>query len=72
MAIFKKKPAEDNSFAKIHRVKPLPNVLLSLFFILLAVGTVLPVLLVVSISISSSESLAYKRSTLLWKPSTRL
>ena len=72
MAIFKKKPAEDNSFAKINRVKPLTNVLLSLFFILLAVGTVLPVLLVVSISISSSESLAYKRSTLLWKPSTRL
>ena len=32
MAIFKKKPAEDNSFAKINRVKPLTNVLLSLFF----------------------------------------
>jgi AraC-like DNA-binding protein len=59
MAIFKKKPVEDNSFAKINRVKPLTNVLLSLFFTLLAIGTVLPVLLVVSISISSSESLAY-------------
>ena len=61
MAIFNKnkKPAEDNSFAKINRVKPLTNVLLSLFFTILAIGTVLPVLLVVSISISSSESLAY-------------
>ena len=61
MAIFKKtpKPVEDNSFAKINRVKPLTNVLLSLFFTLLAIATVLPVLLVVSISISSSESLAY-------------
>ena len=61
MAFFKKnnKPAEDNSFAKINRVKPLTNVLLSLFFIILAIGTVLPVLLVVSISISSSESLAF-------------
>ncbi len=59
MAIFKKKPAEENSFARINRVKPLTNVLLSIFFIILAIGTVLPVLLVVSISISSSESLAY-------------
>lgn len=61
MAIFKKtpKPVEDNSFAKINRVKPLTNVLLSLFFTVLAIGTVLPVLLVVSISISSSTSLAY-------------
>ena len=38
MAIFKKKsPAEINSFAKINRVKPLTNALLSLFFILMAV-----------------------------------
>ena len=61
MAIFKKnpKPAEDNSFAKINRVKPLTNVLLSLFFTIMAIGTVVPVLLVVSISISSSTSLAY-------------
>ena len=60
MAIFKKKaPAEISSFVKINRVKPLTNALLSLFFILMAVCTVLPVLLVVSISISSSESLAY-------------
>ena len=68
MAIFKKKPAEDNSFARINRVNPLTNVLLSLFFILLAVGTVLPVLLVVSISISSSESLAY--NGFAWIPSS--
>ena len=49
MAIFKKNPknVDDNSFAKINRVKPLTNVLLSLFFTLLAIGTVLPVLLVV-------------------------
>ena len=59
MAIFKKKPAEDNSFAKINRVKPLTNVLLSLFFTIMAICTVVPVLLVVSISISSSTSLAY-------------
>ncbi len=54
-----KKNMEDNSFAKINRVKPLTNALLSVFFIILAVGTVMPVLLVVMISISTSESLAY-------------
>ena len=59
MAIFKKKPEESNSFAKINRVKPLTNILLSGLFIIMALCTVLPVLLVVSISISSSESLAY-------------
>ena len=69
MAIFKKKPVEDNSFAKINRVKPLTNVLLSLFFTILAIGTVLPVLLVVSISISSSESLAY--NGFAWIPFSR-
>ena len=57
MAIFKKTPkqAEENSFAKINRVKPLTNALLSTFFIIMAICTVVPVLLVVSISISSSE-----------------
>jgi len=61
MAIFKKNPkqVDDNSFAKINRVKPLTNVLLSLFFIVMAICTVVPVLLVVSISVSSSESLAF-------------
>ena len=59
MAIFKKEPVDTNSFAKINRVKPLTNVLLSLFFTVMGLCTVLPVLLVVSISISSSESLAY-------------
>ena len=61
MAIFKKTPKtpDDNSFAKINRVKPLTNVLLSLFFTLMAIATVLPVLLVVSISISTSESLTF-------------
>ena len=61
MSIFKKNPkhVEDNSFAKINRVKPLTNVLLSLFFTLMAIATVVPVLLVVSISVSSSESLAF-------------
>ena len=55
-----KKTVEDNSFAKINRVKPLTNVILSVFFTLLAIGTVLPVVLVVMISISTPESLAYK------------
>jgi len=59
MAIFKKTPVETNSFAKINRVTPLTNAILSAFFIIMAICTVLPVLLVVSISISSSESLAY-------------
>ncbi len=60
MAIFKKKaPTEMNSFARINRVSPLTNILLSTFFVAMAICTVLPVLLVVSISISSSESLAY-------------
>ena len=47
MAIFKKTPkqVDDNSFAKINRVKPLTNVLLSLFFTIMAIGTVVPVLL---------------------------
>lgn len=54
-----KKTVGDNSFAKINRVKPLTNVILSVFFTLLAIGTVLPVLLVVMISISTPESLAY-------------
>ncbi len=69
MAIFKKTPKtpEDNSFAKINRVKPLTNVLLSLFFTIMAIATVVPVLLVVSISISSSESLAFNGFT--WIPS---
>ena len=53
----KVKNVEDNSFARINRVKPLTNALLSALFILLAIITVLPVLLVVSISISTSESL---------------
>ena len=61
MAIFKKNPksVDDNSFAKINRVKPLTNILLSIFFTLMAIATVVPVLLVVSVSISSSESLAF-------------
>ena len=61
MAIFKKTPkqVDDNSFAKINRVKPLTNILLSLLFTLMAIATVVPVLLVVSISVSSSESLAF-------------
>lgn len=54
-----KKEINDNSFAKINRVKPLTNALLSLFFTVLAIGTVLPVVLVVMISISTSKSLAY-------------
>ena len=59
MAIFKKQPVDTNSFAKINRVKPMTNVLLSLFFTVMGLCTVLPVLLVVSISISTGESLAY-------------
>ena len=43
---------DDNSFAKINRVKPLTNALLSLFFIIMAICTVVPVLLVVSISMA--------------------
>ncbi len=56
----KKEAAASNSFAQINRVKPLTNALLSGLFILIALGTVLPVLLVVMISLSTSESLAYK------------
>ncbi|MBQ7139695.1 MAG: carbohydrate ABC transporter permease [Clostridia bacterium] len=71
MAIFKKTPkqAEENSFAKINRVKPLTNALLSTFFIIMAICTVVPVLLVVSISISSSESLAF--NGFAWIPFSR-
>lgn len=54
------KEITDNSFAKINRVKPLTNALLSVFFTILAVVTVLPIVLVVMISISTSESLAFR------------
>lgn len=59
MAI-KNDKATSNSFAQINRVKPITNTLLSGLFILIALGTVLPVLLVVMISLSTSESLAYR------------
>ena len=55
-----KKAADENSFAKINRISPLTNALLSAFFITIAIATVLPVILVVMISLSTSESLAYK------------
>lgn len=55
----KEKEITDNSFAKINRVKPLTNALLSVFFIVLAIMTVLPIVLVIMISISTSESLAF-------------
>ncbi len=46
-----------SSFSRINRVKPLTNVLFSALMIICAVLTVLPVLLVVSISISDNYSL---------------
>ena len=54
-----KKEIADNSFAKINRVKPLTNVLLSIVLTIIAIVTVLPVVLVVMISLSTSESLTY-------------
>lgn len=60
MKFNKKQKEELSSFAKINRVKPLTNALLSIFFTILAVGTVLPVILVVMISISTPESLTIK------------
>lgn len=55
----KKETISENSFAKINRVKPMTNALLSLLFIVMAITTVVPMILVVMISISTSESLAY-------------
>lgn len=53
------KTISDNSFAKINRVKPATNVVFSVVLSICAVLTVIPMLLVFSISISSSESLTY-------------
>lgn len=60
----KKETISENSFAKINRVKPATNALLSLLFIVMAITTVVPMILTVMISISTSESLAYKGFTL--------
>lgn len=49
----------DNAFAKINRVRPATNAAFSIVLGLLAITTVLPMVLVFSISISSSESLTY-------------
>lgn len=60
----KKETISENSFAKINRVKPATNALLSLLFIVMAISTVVPMILTVMISLSTSESLAYKGFTL--------
>ena len=49
----------DNSFAKINRIKPATNVIISVALAIIAILTVLPVVLVVMISLSTSESLTY-------------
>lgn len=54
-----KEKAADNSFSKINRVKPVTNFLFCLMLTVFAVTTVLPMVLVFSISISTSESITY-------------
>lgn len=51
---------DGSSFAKINRVRPATNAAFSLILSLIAILTVLPMVLVFSISISSAESLTYK------------
>lgn len=50
---------EASDFVKINRVKPGTNVLFSVLLLVIAILTVVPVILVFTISISSSESLTY-------------
>ncbi len=54
----KKKPVEDNAFVKINRVKPATNVAITVFMCFYALLAILPVLLVVMVSITTSESLS--------------
>lgn len=49
----------DSSFSRINRVKPRTNAIISIVLALIAIMTVLPMVLVFSISISTSESLTY-------------
>ncbi len=53
----KEKEVVDNSFAKINRVRPVTNVIFTVILSLLALTTVLPMVLVFTISISTSQSL---------------
>lgn len=55
----------DNSFAKINRVKPRTNAIISIVMSILALLTILPLVLVISISISTSESLTYNGFSLI-------
>lgn len=55
----------DNSFAKINRVKPRTNAIISIVMSILALLTILPLVLVISISISTSESLTYNGFALI-------
>ena len=52
-----KEPVVEDSFSKINRVKPATNALFIVILTLFAVTTVLPVILVFSISITTPESL---------------
>ncbi len=53
----KQKPIEDNSFAKINRVKPATNIVILAVLIFLAVLTIVPMILVITISLSTNEVL---------------
>lgn len=55
----------DNSFAKINRVRPRTNAIISIVMSILALLTILPLVLVISISISTSESLTYNGFALI-------
>lgn len=55
----------DNSFAKINRVKPRTNAIICIVMSILALLTILPLVLVISISISTSESLTYNGFSLI-------
>lgn len=53
-----KKIIEDNSFAKINRVKPSTNAVIATLLTIAAILTVVPMLLVITISISTDEVIA--------------
>ena len=50
----------DNSFAKINRVTPATNAILSILLTIIAVVTILPIVLVFMISITTPESLTHR------------
>ncbi len=54
-----KEKSNGNSFARINRVKPLTNVIFCIILTVFAVTSVYPMLLVLGVSVSSSEALTY-------------